>query len=405
MFFWGVFSAVLFSVFSYANSKVFSFVLTLFSYYIVGIFTYFLGVEFGSGIAFFPLVIYVVILLDNVGSVKLCPRIFVLGFSLFVLLLLMIFSLLYSDDYDSGYSYIVSYIYGVIVPAVTAYFLSFNRLIPLRKFQDYFVVVMLSVVVFSIIFDGEYKGRLTVPNTNPIYFSLLCALGFVVSLLRIIEVKINRKNFAFSLLSCCLLFYALIMSGSRGALLATLIAIFCYLFLDLFRVIYKGRTWFRFNFFIVTGGFIAIFSLFLLGSSSRSISGLVDVFQGDLGRSGNIRLDTLSFWISELFSSPFLGVGVGSLPGYPHNIFVEIVVMLGIPGLFASVFLICLFVKNYINLVFLGKHDERVLGTMMLVSLLSSFLSYSLWMKGELFVMLVLAVFCSRDRSWVSKSE
>ena len=77
------------------------------------------------------------------------------------------------------------------------------------------------------------------------------------------------------------------------------------------------------------GGAITASSLKELPLVPKRLSILWD---GGPDQSAAQRVEILSHWFQHFSSMPFTGVGVGTISGYPHNLFIELITFLGLVG-------------------------------------------------------------------------
>ncbi|WP_158247311.1 O-antigen ligase family protein [Geothermobacter hydrogeniphilus] len=157
--------------------------------------------------------------------------------------------------------------------------------------------------------------------------------------------------------------YILLVIGGRGPFIAVAVPV---LLIGLLTFSFRQGVYKNKGFFIIF--LIAIFGGFYLNHLLDSdyvpvtLRRLMLLFGNDIGNSAVERLhfikDSINYWVS----APILGHGIGSWPilnngsdvrGYPHNVFLEVIVEFGIIGF---LLLIGFIVKSISNLV----RDDRL---------------------------------------------
>ncbi|WP_373231288.1 O-antigen ligase family protein [Cohnella sp.] len=211
--------------------------------------------------------------------------------------------------------------------------------------------VMFEVTGVQPLFTSEFTGVLRLQGANiPAHLAFLAFIGFVVCL---IEVKRSPHRMTFSYIMMAVNFLILLLTGTRGPLIAALAIILVFLF-DLAKQFLKGKT----ALFLPLVGFIVILvvSVFLQldnikkRSFERETESVIDLS----GRS-----EAWAFFIDGVKDSPWFGRGLGSVlvgndgslyKGFvvPHNEYIRFYFDGGIVGVtlvFAS--LLFVFVTLY----------------------------------------------------------
>jgi teichuronic acid biosynthesis protein TuaE len=215
-------------------------------------------------------------------------------------------------------------------------------------------------VVFGFMFDitgiqplflPEFTGVLRLQGANiPAHLAFLAFIGFVVSM---IEIKRSPHHMVFSYTMMVLNFMILILTGTRGPLIAALAIILIFVF-DLFKQFLKGKI----ALILPLVGFVAI----LMGSiylqldnmKKRSFERETDSIIDLSGRS-----EAWTYFIDGVKDSPWFGRGLGAVlvgndgslyEGFvvPHNEYIRFYFDGGIVGVtlvFAS--LLFVFVALY----------------------------------------------------------
>lgn len=236
-----------------------------------------------------------------------------------------------------------------------------------QRIKRFFVILLIfSILVglegLSVYLKSDGKSTVHAFNANYLAFGRVIGIGFIIVFTHML---FNIKKHFYQILGLTILsffIWLLLNSGGRGPFLSILIVISIALIAG-----FK----FNFNAKIIVKNYIPylvifililtiLFSyLFLSGNTSVTIKRVSTIFiKEDMGSSIALRLqyykNSFSLWIKN----PIFGNGIGSWPilmdfgdkpGYPHNIFMEIAVELGLIGLVLFITLI-MFAIHKLNL-------------------------------------------------------
>jgi len=227
-----------------------------------------------------------------------------------------------------------------------------------QRVKRFFVVLLIFSILIS--FEGlsvylKSDGKSTVHafNTNYLGFGRVIGIGFIIVFTHML---FNLKKYFYQILGLTILsffIWLLLNSGGRGPLLSILIVIFIALIIGLrftfnAKIVIKNYIPYIVIFILIL---IILFSyLFISGSRLVTIKRVSTIFiKEDMGSSIALRLQYYRSSLSLWMKNPIFGNGIGSWPilmdfgdkpGYPHNIFIEIAVELGLLGLVLFVTLI-----------------------------------------------------------------
>lgn len=383
-------ASVLVLVFSFRKELGFS-VLICF-YYISSVYEYFFGGFYSGYFDYFPLFICATIIISTLFR---GDRLFLSGGRvLFVYFLVSVFfvaSLFYTVNIVEGSIFTIRYIYSSI-------FLGFYAWVVISRddFDAGRLIFSISalvsfIIMFSVYTDGAYQGRLTVPDTNPIYLSLLCAIVCCISFIMLIEkgkeCVYTKGGYLFFFVVCS---YGLLKSGGKGALVSFILAVVFY-FLSFFVIRLASKRFSRkLSLVFLSVSFFLFVVLIAFFIESRAVSGVANLLEGNFGLSGDIRLETMRLWVDRLIDSPYFGVGVAGVLGYPHNVLLEVVSYLGFLG-FLIALVYCFYVFYLLYRSQLSNNKEIVaLSISVLCIFFNSMFSFSLNML-YVFFMLVIA--------------
>ncbi len=260
-------------------------------------------------------------------------------------LIVMLIGLLYSDSPQYGLGKTLRYFAFNIMLFVTPLFIRWNRETFISLLNSIAVIGVVGgwVSVVFIVYNGlDLSARISlVEHVNVIWISR--SMG--ISILAIIGLFLLKEKDLFSvflLLSLPGLIITMLLSGSRGPILALFIAIFItVVFMEKRK---KSTIIALFMGFILTGA-IALGITYLSSSSVRLLTDPTNL-KTDISA-----LHRAIAWLKSIeliTDNPLLGIGTGSflkvgneilpwLPkniwGYPHNIFLELTVEHGLIGL------------------------------------------------------------------------
>ena len=234
---------------------------------------------------------------------------------------------------------LLSYFYFLLVIIIGIMLLQFVYFL---KWGDFAIVL-------------AYWNRISIPGANPIQVSRYLAIGAAMMIALLIRNKPSQSLHYFAILFVILL--SIILSGSRGPLVSIIIGSIVY------AILYERKHSFRiYGYGILAIGTIITLLLLLPESLTQRF---FDLSQGSviMTQQGVRRISTIAtrfeFWSMSLqawfssITSFFIGLGAGSFSSlfiwrdwrwYPHNLFFEIIVELGLIGLVIGVLFI---IKSY----------------------------------------------------------
>ena len=234
---------------------------------------------------------------------------------------------------------LLSYFYFLLVIIIGIMLLQFVYFL---KWGDFAIVL-------------AYWNRISIPGANPIQVSRYLAIGAAMMIALLIRNKPSQSLHYFAILFVILL--SIILSGSRGPLVSIIIGSIVY------AILYERKHSSRiYGYGILAIGTIITLLLLLPESLTQRF---FDLSQGSviMTQQGVRRISTIAtrfeFWSMSLqawfssITSFFIGLGAGSFSSlfiwrdwrwYPHNLFFEIIVELGLIGLVIGILFI---IKSY----------------------------------------------------------
>jgi len=236
-----------------------------------------------------------------------------------------------------------------------------------KRLLSYFyflLVIIIGIMLLQFVYflkSGDfaivlaYWNRISIPGANPIQVSRYLAIGAAMMIALLIRNKPSQSLHYFAILFVILL--SIILSGSRGPLVSIIIGSIVY------AILYERKHSSRiYGYGILAIGTIITLLLLLPESLTQRF---FDLSQGSviMTQQGVRRISTIAtrfeFWSMSLqawfssITSFFIGLGAGSFSSlfiwrdwrwYPHNLFFEIIVELGLIGLVIGILFI---IKSY----------------------------------------------------------
>ncbi|MBB6453301.1 O-antigen ligase [Salirhabdus euzebyi] len=202
----------------------------------------------------------------------------------------------------------------------------------------------------------------------------------------------------------------LLILGGRGPLLAAFIGILVPVFyaVRLNQSFIKIKGYAVFIILIFLSSVLSLVYLWQTNQQLLTLSRLVAFFQGadpsSAGTRSSYYEDSIFYWME----SPLLGNGIGSWPvlhygsdirDYPHNIFLEIIVELGLVGLILFLLLLGYFLRNVLSIKKVASNKMNILLVMIFAnSFLNVLLSGDIPDNRMFFVFLGLLSYLHDER-------
>lgn len=232
------------------------------------------------------------------------------------------------------------------------------------------------------------EGRLTLDGGNPIWLSRAVSFAALVLVIRYIEKKIKLWKFFLLFLP---VIYTMFSTGSKGPIVALLIALFITYF-DYIRMAFTNKR-------MLIGTMILIYtlipaSIFIYFSSyNLSFNRLFD-FTSYKATTGRVLLYQDA---TDIIKNHPLGIGIGNFEKYsfftyPHNLILEAFAEL---GWFSGIFFTLLLLGGFIGLRYLSKHSNqhyKYLLAIFIMSAVNSMVSGDLTSPKEMYILLPLGL-------------
>ena len=197
---------------------------------------------------------------------------------------------------------------------------------------------------YSIIFSKDFGGRFTVLGVNPIwvgrYFSYSILVGIYLIFVYAKDFTKHIGKIFFITILAISQFFFIILTGSRGPLMALIVAVFYFIFSK-----------YRFNFVKIIALFLSVILILLILYSFVP----QDIIERILNTSNSgkitvvIRLLAYIEAINNFKDSILRGIGFGSYKFggeffgaliYPHNVFMEMLAETGLLGFLLFIFIV-----------------------------------------------------------------
>lgn len=283
---------------------------------------------------------------------------------------------------DAEEKYIIEYFITTVLPAFSFIFFitKYNEKLFFEVLSALSLLsLLLAVTLFSNQLSDEgalYGSRLATEKVNPIALGAFFATTFIVAVRFLLNGHRTLKQKFYTIFICLLCSVFIFLSGSRGALISSILSLLTYI---LFSSKNKGSNFI----FVVLSFFIVIPAVIFVADE---IFNGIDVFRGFLtigqstDMSSQIRLTSYKNAIEQFSDNPIFGdlLIERTTMYYPHNIFVEILMALGLLG--ALPFFLYIAAVFYFSVKLMKKN-----GFGCLVSLLWLQQLYGLQFSGSVF--------------------
>jgi len=349
--------------------------------------------------AIIPLLGFAVILIKLYSKNKKVN--FRLGF-IDLFFVLTIFTLVYTTIFSADIITSVIYTSKFLLLAFSYYFIGKTILLNSNQPDKLIIeflkttlilgVVLGTISLILLLYEGGTVNRLTIPGVHPIPFSQL--IGFAI-LVIISSLIIDKKIFPIELGSIMLrgflfvyLLIILFASNTKGILLSVFIALIIMLYLKGFRV--NKKLILLMTIVIIPLVFYVIYIIGYDNLFERLFKSLGD-------DSVNYRILSYGESFEIFLKFPLTGSGPGAydlfgfLP-YPHNFFLENIAQYGILGLFINIY----FIFSLILLFSISNKSKKrnfiysLLFILIIFFFIETMVSFTLWMHKGMYISLGL---------------
>ncbi|MFG6114174.1 O-antigen ligase family protein [Halobacillus sp. MO56] len=259
---------------------------------------------------------------------------------LYFFIILLTFYLFFSGTQSYGIYKITFFILKSIGPII-----AYTMFAPLKKYD--IKVIITTVIIGSILTvmniysyaDITSSLRVTV-SANPITVARTIGLGCILLSVLLLTEKLRLPMKILYLLLIPIFMHTMLLTGSRGPIIAVLISVIGVILL-------LGGFWQRLKYSTKLISSTVIIFLFMLVTNFniQEINGYQRVMSNIMAIGENTsdqgRIERMQIALNGILESDYFGVGTGgfadlystSARAYPHNIFLEVFVELGIIGL------------------------------------------------------------------------
>lgn len=290
-----------------------------------------------TSLLFIPVIIHVIVLLNNERT-----RESKLNWSLIFFLCCFIsyvyLSLFWTGNIDYGYKKTAIFGIQAFLPAMillTAKKYDYSAKHISIALQFIAIITCLQLILFGI-YDIQYPGRMTLPGTNPIWLSRIAALAIAASILNFILFP-KIRSYIISGIVVGASAYVIVATGSRGPVMALIVAIICGIVLSSLSKKNFGR--FAKNIIISIIVIVALLipSFIFPDLPTRYVDILKDSSTITFDTNIINRLESFQRAIAVFFEAPVIGSGAGGYSNfdrdYPHNLILEVLAEWGIIGM------------------------------------------------------------------------
>lgn len=313
----------------------------------------------------------------------------------FLFMIILIAGILWSPDYIIG----IKKTWRVFVLTFTSYFIArlfLTQIMQIKRFLSTLLIsasligIILMIKSYLINFRG---GRLQFFEANPIPEASLLGIGVLIVIISVIENSFKNRWVKLLIIGIIpVLFYGILLTGSRGPLVSTIIAIIFYLLIK-----FRERPKFVSTFsLLVAMLFLVIINFNILPEGVLNRFNPLTWIESE---SSIIRMSSYKLTWETILKNPLTGGGTGSIY-IAENIFFEVLSNVGIIGLILFImFLYSAGKKGCQYLIKIYPHQdisERGIGLMVLIIIVALFVdkqvSYELAGDKDLFTFIGIAI-------------
>jgi O-antigen ligase len=313
----------------------------------------------------------------------------------FLFMIILIAGILWSPDYIIG----IKKTWRVFVLTFTSYFIArlfLTQIMQIKRFLSTLLIsasligIILMIKSYLINFRG---GRLQFFEANPIPEASLLGMGVLIAIISVIENSFQNRWIKWLIVGLIpVLFYGIFLTGSRGPLVSTIIAIIFYLLIK-----FRERPKFVFTFSIL----VAMLFLIIINFNILS-EGVLNRFNPLNWIDSESSIERISLYKSRwetVLINPLIGAGTGSIY-LAENIFLEIFAEIGLIGLIVFIMFIYFIAKKgflYLFKIYYKQEKElKSIGLIIIVITIALFIdkqvSYELAGDKDLFAFLGIII-------------
>lgn len=253
-----------------------------------------------------------------------------------------------------------------------------------------------SLTALKLFFYGDLSlARVTYTEVNPISIGRELGLGVTIGITML--VLDYRKRLQLYLYVLTLLFFML-LTGSKGPILSTLIAMLFAYFIKRksLKINVKKQFGKLFLFLIALTTIVFNAEIFKgMPSISRVLHGFLDFGEGssEIARLKIIKISTTSF-----YDKPFLGIGTGDFIKYsanyfyPHNLFLEILTEQGIFGFVLFLLLISWVLPSIKSILTENNFEGKVLIALFVYLFINAQFSMDIASNNLVFILVIIII-------------
>lgn len=274
-------------------------------------------------------------------------------YTLLLLLLVFLLSLIYSENASYGLLKIINFLIGTIPAVLAFYYLiaAFNKIPYKILFISLFAEVLILITAITIIKPFSYDGStpITLTQWSHVIYGHFIAPVYILFFLALLNTK-KKKYITFFAAGTFACFYGAYISGLKAAFFGIIIFTAFILFFYIFKKLLSIKNFTA----IISAIVLSVLFIFFIHPSPEELSQRFNIFSPDFDDVSTIvRLDALKISSDIFIEHPVTGIGFGGFKNYdnilltnninyPHNIFVEFAVELGLIGLLIFIYILYL---------------------------------------------------------------
>ena len=306
-----------------------------------------------------------------------------------------LFSTIFSVNMTASLVYVMRFIFlGLSFYVITV--LSEKLYLDKSKiFEDFIYgflisgILMAATALYYFESSSEYIMRLTIGNAHSIPLSIILGASILSIFYYLLTPTMNNIKYLFIIIFMPV-FYALLLTNTRGALIAVLISFTVYLITSRQVDLLKSKSFFLMLLSIFISSFIYITSTNNT-LTYRLISGFERLATRNLGQSETGRINAWSESFNIFLDNLLVGVGPGGFDYiykmYTHNIFLESLVDTGIIGFLLVFLLLLVSLLTHLSL----KHSYKaIIIAFLFFAIIISLVSLTFWMHKILFISIAM---------------
>ena len=244
--------------------------------------------------------------------------------------------------------------------------------------------------LFFVMYSGKSIWRMTMPGTHPIPYAILMGFASLIYTYSFFDRSIlGKRKFLFHI-SGILSIVLLIMSQTKGVIIAAFISLIFFMIGFGLKISMK---WIK----NLSLGILFIIPFFLYYFDFSVIFQRINEFGSAKDQSTNERIQIYFDSFSIIYDNPILGVGTDgfqyhSFGSYPHNLFLELITNYGVLGFILTIYF--LLIISFVGLKTWGINNSNILSkiiaSLLIFFFIETMFSFTLWMHKGLYLSMAM---------------